>query len=312
METYLNKKVLFFGGKGGVGKTTSASAFAVGAAQRGKKTLLISTDPAHNTGDIFDQPIGDVEKQISENLWALEVDPHKESHRYISQVKENIREVVSSRMLEEINRQIDIASVSPGAEEAALFDRLVELILEGQERYDLLVFDTAPTGHTIRLLSLPELMGVWVDGMLQRRQKTNEMHALLSDGEEQPQDPIFQILQKRKNKFAEARKILLDDARTSFIFVMIPERLPMVETKKAIVMLKKHDIPIETIIVNRILPDQVNDPFFQQRKEQENRYLEEMETMFKGQEMVYVPMMPYDIYGKEALAKIADHLFFTR
>ncbi|MBO8172761.1 MAG: ArsA family ATPase [Bacillaceae bacterium] len=308
MKAYLDKKVLFFGGKGGVGKTTSASSFAVGAAKRGKKTLLVSTDPAHNTGDIFDRPIGGKETPIAENLWAIEIDPHVESHRYINQVKDNIRQVVSSRMLEEINRQIDVASVSPGAEEAALFDRLVDLILEGQDAYDLIVFDTAPTGHTIRLLSLPELMGVWVDGMLSRRQKTNEMNAWLNDGEEPPDDPIYEVLQRRKNKFARAREILLDPSRTSFIFVMIPEKLPMVETKKAIAMLQKHGIPTETIIVNRVLPDDVVDPFFQKRKEQEKRYLEQMKEMFAEQRLHYIPMMEHDIYGMDALLKIAGHL----
>jgi arsenite-transporting ATPase len=309
MERYLNKKVIFFGGKGGVGKTTSASAFAIGAAKRGKKTLLVSTDPAHNTGDIFEEPIGAKEKQIMTNLWALEVDSHRESHRYIDQVKDNIRQVVSPKMMQEINRQIDIASVSPGAEEAALFDRLVEIILDGYNQYDIVVFDTAPTGHTIRLLSLPELMGAWIDGMLQRRQKSNEMHAWLSDGDEAKEDPIFQVLNRRKQKFAEARKIMLDPLLTSFIFVMIPEKLPMVETHKAIQMLQKHEIPIEMIIVNRILPEDLSDPFFIRRKERENLYLEQMKDMFAEQNLHYIPMLEYDVHGTSALEKIAQYLF---
>jgi arsenite-transporting ATPase len=309
LQKYLNKKVLFFGGKGGVGKTTSASAFALGAARHGKKTLLVSTDPAHNTGDIFDQPIGAKEKKIVENLWALEIDPHKESHRYIDQVKENIKQVVSAKMMDEIHRQIDIASVSPGAEEAALFDRLVEIILNGQSKYDLIIFDTAPTGHTVRLLSLPELMGAWIDGMLQRRQKTNEMHSWLSDGEEPREDPIFKVLQQRKSKFAEARKILLNPELTSFVFVMIPEKLPMIETYKAVGMLKKHNIPIDMIIVNRILPSEVQDPFFMRRKEQEKVYLEQINEMFTQQKLHYVPMLEYDVHGISALEKIAEYFF---
>lgn len=308
MKQYLDKKVLFFGGKGGVGKTTAASAFALGAAREGRKTLLVSTDPAHNTGDIFDQPIGGKEKQITDKLWALEIDPHRESHRYIDQVKENIRQVVSPKMMDEIHRQIDIASVSPGAEEAALFDRLVEIIRDGQKVYDLIVFDTAPTGHTIRLLSLPELMGAWIDGMLQRRQKTNEMHSWLSDGEEPPADPIYQVLHQRKQKFAEARKVMLDPELTSFIFVMIPERLPMVETRKAIAMLQKHGIPTETVIVNRILPNEVNDPFFRKRKEQEQQYLKQIEEMFRNQKLHYIPMLEHDVHGLASLQKMAHYL----
>lgn len=234
MHNLLKKRILFFGGKGGVGKSTSASATALYASKQGKKTLLVSTDPAHNTGDIFNQEIGRQEKELAPNLFALEIDPHYESHQYINRVKDNIREIVQPHMMEEIHKQIDIAHAAPGADEAALFDRIVEIIEEGQTRYDLIIFDTAPTGHTLRLLSLPELMGVWIDGMLQRRKKANELHRMwLGENEDQEKDPIFEILTRRKNKFARAREVLLNPEQTAFIFVLNPEKLPILETEKA-------------------------------------------------------------------------------
>src|SRR5690606_21759777 len=180
----LSKSIIFVGGKGGVGKSTSAAAIAWKSAEDGNKTLLISTDPAHNVGDIFNQKIGGKTKAIADNLYALEIDPEIETDNYIKTVKANIKGTVHSSMMEEVNRQLDTAKASPGADEAALFDKLIHIILEERQNFDKLVFDTAPTGHTIRLLTLPELMGVWIEGLLEKRRKTNENYTqLLNDGE---------------------------------------------------------------------------------------------------------------------------------
>jgi arsenite-transporting ATPase len=310
MRELIKKKILFFGGKGGVGKSTSASATALFAARQGLKTLLVSTDPAHNTGHIFNQTIGRKEKKIADQLYALEIDPQHESHLYIKRVKENIREIVQPQMMQEIDRQIDIAQAAPGADEAALFDRIVEIIEEGQANYDLLIFDTAPTGHTLRLLSLPELMGVWIEGMLQRRQKANELHRMWIGEEEDPgKDPIYEILMKRKNKFAKAREVLLNSEVTAFIFVLNPEKLPILETEKAVQTLDKYGVPTHFLIINRVLPDRVVDPFLVKRKEQEKKYIQTIKDIFPEHQKIYIPMLEEDIQGVESLEEIKKFLF---
>jgi arsenite-transporting ATPase len=310
MHALTQKKILFFGGKGGVGKSTCAAASALFASSSGLKTLLVSTDPAHNTGDIFNQKIGRKEKRIAENLYALEIDPHHESHLYINQVKENLREIVQPRMMQEIDKQIDMAHATPGADEAALFDRIIEIIEEGQKGYDLIIFDTAPTGHTLRLLSLPELMGVWIEGMLQRRQKANDLHRMwLGENEEPDKDPIYEILMKRKNKFARAREVLLNDDLTAFVFVLNPEKLPILETEKAVQTLEKYGVPTEYLIVNRVLPEEVQDPFLVKRKEQERKYIKNIESIFSNHKKVYIPMLEEDIQGIESLERIQASLF---
>ncbi len=169
----LQRRVLFFGGKGGVGKTTVASAFALISADRGDRTLLVSTDPAHSTSDILECGLSGEPQPVVENLWAMEIDPEQEVEDYIAGVKARIADSVPPRLAGEVERQIDIARVSPGAEESALFDRFTRILDEESRHYARIVFDTAPTGHTLRLLSLPETMTVWITGLISHRKKIN-------------------------------------------------------------------------------------------------------------------------------------------
>ncbi|NJP36897.1 ArsA family ATPase [Alkalicoccus luteus] len=290
-----DKEIVFVGGKGGVGKSTTASALALLSASEGQKTLLVSTDPAHNTGDIFDREIGGTPVKVAENLFALEIDPEKETERYIDSVRSNIRHTVHSGMMEEVNRQLDTAKASPGADEAAMFDKLISLILEERASYDRLVIDTAPTGHTIRLLSLPELMGVWIEGLLKKRKKTNENYSrLLHDGEP-IEDPIYDVLLERQERFKKAREILLNPDTTGFVFVLNPERLPVLETKKALVLLEQYDLHVDTLVVNKVLPEAADGAFLAERRKHEETYLRMIEETFPKQKRIIIPLQPNDI-----------------
>ncbi len=171
----LRRRILFLGGKGGVGKTTLASALALEASARGSRTLLVSTDPAHSTGDILGVELGPEPRPVVAGCWAMEIDPALEAELYIDAVKKRVAESTAPRLLGEVERQIDAARVSPGAEEAAVFDRFCRIIDEDDARYDQIIFDTAPTGQTLRLLSLPELMSVWISGLISRRRKVNAL-----------------------------------------------------------------------------------------------------------------------------------------
>ena len=303
----LSKSIIFVGGKGGVGKSTSAAAIAWKSAQDGYKTLLISTDPAHNVGDIFNQKIGGKTKAIADNLYALEIDPEIETDNYIKTVKANIKGTVHSSMMEEVNRQLDTAKASPGADEAALFDKLIHIILEERQNFDKLVFDTAPTGHTIRLLTLPELMGVWIEGLLEKRRKTNENYTqLLNDGEPR-EDPIYDVLRERQERFSKARDLLLDEQVTGFIFVLNPERLPILETKKALDLLHNYHLHVKTLIINKILPAEADGEFLLERKKHEKKYLQQIEETFPKQKLVHVPLFSQDIVSKTQLELFSEY-----
>ncbi|TMU88370.1 ArsA family ATPase [Bacillus sp. BHET2] len=308
MNELNQQSILFVGGKGGVGKSTTASALAVMFAKLGKKTLIISTDPAHNLGDIFHQEINGIKTPLLENLWGIEINPDAETHQYIKEVKGNLKGMVKATMVNEVHRQIDMAASAPGAEEAALFDRIVSIILKESKDFDKIIFDTAPTGHTIRLLSLPELMGVWMDGMLERRKKTNKNYSqLLNDGEP-VDDPIYDILQTRREKFSKVREILLDQNRTGFIFVLIPERLPILETEKAIELMSRHSLHIGGLIINKVLPQQADGEFLKKRKHQEEVYLELMREKFSAQALYRIPLMEEDVFSLQHLETFADYL----
>ncbi|WP_017185393.1 ArsA family ATPase [Alkalibacillus haloalkaliphilus] len=302
------QKIIFVGGKGGVGKSTSSAALALANAQAGYNTLVVSTDPAHNLGDLFHQSLSHEKTQLSNHLWGIEIDSATETKRYMNQVKGNLKGLVKSKMVEEVHRQIDLASASPGAEEAALFDRLITILIEEQAHFDKIIFDTAPTGHTIRLLTLPELMNVWIDGMLEKRQKINDNYTqLLNDGEP-VDDPIYDILQQRKEKFAQARDIILNEDITAFVFVLIPERLPIIETKHAIKQLNQFNLHVKNLIVNKVLPKEADGQFLEKRRQIEVSYLRSIEEQFKDQSILKVPLYEEDISDLDRLNVFADQL----
>ena len=291
-------KIIFFGGKGGVGKTSCSSAFAYNHANTGKKVLLVSTDPAHSVSDLFNQKIGDELTKIDHNLFAYEIDAQKESEKYISSIRNNLSKIVSPVILEELKKQLDAASVSPGSHESALFDKMIQLINEESQNYDLIVFDTAPTGHTVRLLTLPEVLGAWINSLMKKRRKSLKLKNMVNNvsrhSKDPIEDPILDILKRRKETMEKARKIMVDEKQLSFMFVLNAERLPIEETKKAIHILRKYDIPVNHLVVNKILPENPSDEFWKNKKAQEKAYLQ---TIYEMQiNKVYeIPLFAFDI-----------------
>ncbi len=310
MSVLVNKEIIFFGGKGGVGKTTCSSAYSLSLARRGYKTLVLSTDPAHSLGQIFQVELGDAPKKLDTNFYGIEIDPETESKRYINRIRQQMQGSFSANIIIEIQRQLDAAYHSPGAEEAAIFDRFIEIIdLVGTE-YQRVVFDTAPTGHTLRLLSLPELMDRWLQGMIERRRNVNEMMRMASVVDKSLEerikdDPVMRILLDRKQRFEKAKEFLIDKKRAGFVFVLNPQQLPILETEKAVGFLERNGIPVEGIIINRIMPDDIDSEFFAKRKQVEDGYLRQIEAKFGDRILHRIPLMEYHISGYESIDRVA-------
>ena len=302
MRSLIDKRVLFFGGKGGVGKTTCASAMALTASQAGKRVLLVSTDPAHSTSDMFERPIGPEPVPLLPNLHGLEIDGEFESQRYVATVKEQIRGLFGHHILKEATRQIDLAASMPGAEEMALFDRIGGLIRGEDDRFDLIVFDTAPTGHTLRLIRMPELMEAWIRALSKSRR------AMLGIDQDDATDPVMLKLAERLENLREFRARLLSPRISAFVLVLVAERLPIEETARAIEQLKDAGVTIGGLVVNRVLPDSSPDPFLRSRHQQEVIYLDEIEKRFSNYARVRVPQLPSDVHGIKTLEHLAGHL----
>jgi arsenite-transporting ATPase len=302
-QRLFDKKVLFFGGKGGVGKTTCASAVALSASRRGRRVLLVSTDPAHNTGDIFERPIGHDIVELREGLYAVEVDARVESARYVGEVKRQIETLFGHAILKEASRQIDLAASMPAAEEVALFDRMGSLIRGEDDRFDLIVFDTAPTGHTLRLIRMPELMEAWIRALSRSRR------AMLGIEQDDRTDPIMVSLGSRLDGLREFRARLVSPRTTGFVLVLIAERLPIEETARAIEQLGEAGVGVTALIVNRVLPADSVDAFLTARRVQEAEYLDEIDRRFGAVTRQRLRQLPRDVHGFASLETIAAALF---
>jgi arsenite-transporting ATPase len=298
----IDRQVLFFGGKGGVGKTTCASAMALSASEMGKRVLLVSTDPAHSTSDIFERPIGGEPTEVRPALFAMEIDAGEESRRYVEGVKEQIRQLFGHSILKEANRQIDLASTMPGAEEVALFDRMAALIRGEDLRFDLIVFDTAPTGHTLRLIRMPELMEAWIRALSRSRR------AMLGMEQDDKTDPIMLSLSDRLERLREMRARLVSGRTTGFVLVLIPERLPIEETARALAQLDDAGVRVGALVVNRVLPETSSDAFLTSRRRQEAIYLDEIAARFAAYPRVQIPQLERDVYGLASLGRVSKFL----
>jgi arsenite/tail-anchored protein-transporting ATPase len=264
--------------------------------------LLVSTDPAHSTSDIFERPIGAEPTAVRGSLFAMEIDAAEESRRYVEGVKEQIRQLFGHSILKEAHRQIDLAATMPGAEEVALFDRMGALIRGEDERFDLIIFDTAPTGHTLRLIRMPELMEAWIRAISRSRR------AMLGVEQDDKTDPIMISLGDRLERLREMRARLVSGRTTGFVLVLIPERLPIEETARALAQLEEAGVRVGTLVVNRILPETSSDAFLTARRSQERVYLDEIDTRFAAYPRVNIPQLERDVYGLAALERVSKLL----
>lgn len=279
---------VFFSGKGGVGKSTVSCATAAWLAENGYDTLLVTTDPAPNLSDIFNQQIGHAVTSIDEvaNLSAIEIDPDEAAAEYRERTLEPMRQLLDDEQLETVEEQLD----SPCVEEIAAFDRFVEFMDEPD--HDIVVFDTAPTGHTIRLMELPS---GW-----------NEE---LEKGGATCIGPATS-LEEQKEQYEKAIETLGDDDQTSFVFVGRPEEAAINEIERSSENLAELGISTDLVTINGYLPESVcQDPFFNSKRDREQSILENVETTFANQPIATYPLQPGEITGTELLTDVAGVLY---
>jgi len=290
----MTTRFYFFSGKGGVGKTSMACATAVRLADEGKKTLIVTTDPASNLADVFEQAIGHVITPVAAaaNLWAMEIDPDKATGEYKNRALSPLRDLFPATVVQVMEEQMN----SPCTAEVAAFDRFTDFL--DISDYEAVIFDTAPTGHTLRLLDLP---AEWAQ-TIEQASITNGQTCI---------GPAAAI-KDAKEKYERALGVMRDSSRTTFTFVLMPEATPLKETLRATSELMKLNIRTHQLIVNGIIPlEEASNDFFEQRVAMQRRYLDLIEKALPLPQR-QVPLLDCEIKGIESLRELAGILFDGR
>ena len=304
---------IFVGGKGGVGKTSISSATALWLAKQGKKTLIVSTDPAHSLSDSLETTIGHYPVEICENLYAVEIDPDKamEEKQKALESQKSIASADQLMGLDFLGEQMDLASASPGADEAAAFEVFLSVMTSNE--YDVVVFDTAPTGHTLRLLSFPEVMDSWVGKLMTAKAKlgtaANALKNIIPFMDAADDLQSSKELEETKKQIDQAKAVLSDPDRTTFKMVVIPEEMSIYESERAIEALNKYDITTDSIIVNQVMPDICDCDFCHSRYMLQQKRLALIDQKFSDQVVAEVPLFKDEVKGQEKLLKLAEILY---
>ena len=311
-----------FGGKGGVGKTTCASSAAIWAAEHGRNTLIISTDPAHSLGDSLgvNLPPGEATR-ITEvkNLTALEIDPKADVSEYKGLTNMNPLEGAGMPdamggfpLMEDLQ---DMTSMSPpGIDEAFALLKVLEFI-ETEHDYDLVIFDTAPTGHTLRFLSLPETLSGWIGKLLKMRLKLGNLMGLMKSlftSADKNKDNSIEVLERLKESILRARDDLTDPLKNSFVVVMIPEEMAISETGRLLNELYKYNIPVSNVVINNLYQDEEElCDFCKSRREMQNRNLVKIKDIFEngfGKNLIEIPLFREEVREYDKLKEFSNYL----
>ena len=314
LEKENGTKYIMFGGKGGVGKTTMSAATGLYCAEQGLKTVIVSTDPAHSLRDSFEQEFGHEPTKVNgiDNLYVVEIDPQKAMEEYREKLKSQIDENPMLGGL--IEDQLEMASLSPGTDESAAFD--VFLRYMDSDEFDVVVFDTAPTGHTLRFLGLPELMDKYMSKMIKFKKQMSGFMKMMKKmmpfggkGEDIDYDKALEEMEAMKEKITRARNILANPDRTSFRLVVIPEEMSILESERAMRALEKYNIPIDAVIVNQVIPEDVECDFCRARRKLQEKRLELIKEKFGDKVIAKVPLLRTEAKGIPVLKEIANILY---
>ena len=305
-----------FGGKGGLGKTTFSAATAFWLAQQGKKVLVFSVDPQASLTDIFQKDIfGKGAVPIMENLWAQEIDADSHIKSYQNEIRKKILDMYGfDKVPDEIEDYIQAASAEPAMEESAIFDAVVDIMVE--EKYDYYIYDLVPLGHALYYLSMAKVYDEWINKITKLREEMREYETMVSRikrEKETDEDQILTELQYIKGRINASSNILTNKERTAFFFVIVPEEMIIIDTEKAADLFAKFDVPIAGYVVNRVLPAELrtqNVPaYLQNRLSMQSKYIDEIGKTFGNQVLAQVPEMERDVTGLKMIEKLANIMY---
>jgi arsenite/tail-anchored protein-transporting ATPase len=299
-------RIILYLGKGGVGKTTVAAATAVRSAELGYKTLVASTDIAHSLADSLNMPLADMPVEVMPNLWAQEISVVADIHNYWGTLQEFVSGLISGQGIN--NVVADELSAFPGMDEIV---SLLHINKQAKERnFDRVIIDAAPTGETIRLLTMPDTFR-WYAGHLSRFERgvVKAMRPFAGRLLKGPAE-IMEALGKLDAATAELRETLSDPAISSYRVVLQPEKMVIREAERAVSYLGLFNYPVDAVVINRILPPDVAEgEFYEKRVAIQAKYLEMIENNFRPLPLFRAPYYADEVVGIEALSRLAADCF---
>jgi len=304
-------RILLFTGKGGVGKTTVAAATAVRAAAAGNRTLIMSTDPAHSLADSFDVPLTARAQAVSENLWAEQVDAQERLEANWRDIQEFVISFLNWAGVDAI--EAEELSVIPGLDEIFSLTDVKQHADSG--RYDVLVVDCAPTAETLRLLSLPEVMNWYIERIFPvERRVVKTIRPLLSRITSMPiaDDRIFAAVERLHRNLDGVRQLMVNDRMSSVRLVVNPERMVIAEARRTYTYLSLFGYRVDAVIVNRIIPDEVNDPYFGKWKDIQAEHLATVRESFEPIPILTARLFDREMVGLDLLVELGDEVYASR
>ncbi len=314
VKTHPELKFIFFGGKGGVGKTVMAGVTALWCARQGKRTILASTNPVHSLSGLLDQDVYGKPTSVNAvpNLWAYEIDTKETIERSKTDIKQKIQWFLKfAEISTKADAFVESATMNPAFEESAMFENMVDLMFKNE--YDAYVFDTAPTANARRLLGMSKVYSLWVNKMLKSREEARSLREMLSFTKKKEQDPLMEYLLSFRDRMSRARELLTDPEKTAFFFVTLPEALPIAVIKRFINWFLDFGIPVGGVVVNMLIQkSEVHDDapdFVKNRVAMQDSYMEEIWRDFDGNVRAVIPLLDDEVRGTPALAKVANYAF---
>ncbi len=314
VKAHPKMKYVFFGGKGGVGKTIMAGAAALWFAKQGKKTLLASTNPVHSLSnllsqDVFGKPVLVCDEQ---RCYAFEIDTKDSIERSKQEIREKIAWFLKfADITVKAEEFVESATMNPAFEESAMFENMLDLMFK--DEYDIYVFDTAPTANARRLLGMSKVYSLWVEKMLKSREEATSLRKALSYSKKEEKDPLMEYLLQFKDRMGRAKELLTDPALTAFFFVTLPESLPIAVITRFIQWFHEFGIPVGGVVVNGLIAKETvkaeSPEFVRNRVKMQDEHMEEIWSIFKEGVRSVIPLFETEIQGPVMLRKLADRLF---
>jgi len=314
MKDHPRLKYIFFGGKGGVGKTAMAGAAALWSAKQGRKTLLASTNPVHSLSTLLEKDVFGKAAVVcdEEKCYAFEIDTRDTIEKSKREIREKINWFLKfADITTKAEDFIESATMNPAFEESAMFENMVDLMFKNE--YEFYVFDNAPTANARRLLGMSKVYSLWVEKMLKSREEAKSLKELLSFSKKEKKDPLLDYLLGFKDRMAHAKDLLTDEALTAFFFVTLPESLPMAVITRFINWFHEFGIPVGGVVVNGLIQkDQVEKnivEFVLNRIQMQDDHMEEIWKIFGNRVRAVVPLFETEVKGAKMLNRMVEHLF---